>query len=92
MEDLLSKIYDKVAFYEEDSIQLGKEFDSLVEDMVKPLENSKTKPEIEEIKELIYKASYSAEKFGFNIGVRFMVKLFMEMIGTECLLNRMNGR
>lgn len=92
MEDLLSKIYDKVAFYEEDSIQLGKEFDCLVEDTLKPLEESKTEPEIEEIKELIYKASYSAEKFGFQIGVRFMVKLFMEMIGTESKVNTAEGR
>ena len=92
MEDLLSKIYDKVAFYEDDSIQLGKEFDCLVEDMVKPLENSKMEPEIEIIKELIYKAAYSAEKFGFQIGVRFIVKLFMEMIGTESKVNVAEGR
>lgn len=92
MEDLLSKIYDKAAFYEEDSIKLGKEFDCLVEDTLKPLEENKTEPEIEEIKELIYKAAYSAEKFGFNIGVRFMVKLFMEMIGTESKVNTAEGR
>lgn len=92
MEDLLSKIYDKVAFYEEDSIQLGKEFDCLVEDTLKPLENSKTEPEIEEIKELIYKASHSAEKFGFQIGVRFMVKLFLEIMETESKVNAAEGR
>ncbi len=92
MEDLLSKIYDKVAFYEEDSIQLGKEFDCLVEDTLKPLENSKTEPEIEEIKELIYKASYSAEKLGFQIGVRFMVKLFLEIMETESRVNVAEGR
>lgn len=82
MEELLSKIYDKVAFYEEDSKKLGKAFDCLVEDMLKPLENCKMESEIEEIEELIYKASYSAEKFGFKTGVRFMVKLFMEIMGT----------
>lgn len=48
MEDLLSKIYDKVAFYEEDSIKLGKEFDTVVMEILKPFREKKTeeKPEV----------------------------------------------
>ena len=83
MEDLLSKIYDKVAFYEEESIQLGKEFDNVVNEILEPLKSEKTESEIEEIKELIYKASYFAEKYGFTIGVRFTGKLFTEVMGTD---------
>ena len=83
MEDLLSKIYDKVAFYEEESIQLGKEFDDVVNEILEPLKSKKTESEIEEIKELIYKASYFAEKYGFTIGVRFVGKLFTEIIGAD---------
>lgn len=83
MEDLLSKIYDKVAFYEEESIQLGKEFDDVVNEILEPLKSEKTESEIEEIKELIYKASYFAEKYGFTIGVRFTGKLFTEIMGAD---------
>ena len=43
MEDLLSKIYDKVAFYEEDSIKLGKEFDTIVTELLKPLREKQTR-------------------------------------------------
>lgn len=47
MEDLLSKIYDKIAFYEEESIQLGKEFDDVVNEILEPLKSEKTESEIE---------------------------------------------
>lgn len=79
MEDLLSKIYDKVAFYEEDSIKLGKEFDIIITELLEPLRKSRTEEEVEEIRELIYEAAYSAEKYGFYIGVRFTVGLLTEI-------------
>lgn len=41
MEELLSKIYDKVAYYEQDSVQLGKEFDCVVEEILKPMREKK---------------------------------------------------
>ena len=72
MEELLSKIYDKVAFYEADGMQVSKDYDHVVEEVLKPLSESKTEEETEEIRELIYNASYSAEKCGFMLGVRFM--------------------
>ncbi len=81
MEELLSKIYDKVVFYEQESITLGRELDVLVDESLKPLENVKTETEIEDIKELIYNAVYSAEKDGFYMGVHFAAKLFAEIMG-----------
>ena len=82
MEDLLSKIYDKIAFYEQDGVQLGEKYDNVVNELLKPLEGNKTEDETEEIRELIYNASYSAEKYGFILGVRFLAKLFVEIMGT----------
>jgi len=81
MEDLLSKIYDKVAFYEEDSIKLGKEFDTIITELLEPLRESRTEEEVEEIRELIYQAAYSAEKQGFYIGVRFSAVVLSEIMG-----------
>ncbi|MBO5473423.1 MAG: hypothetical protein J6A08_06520 [Lachnospiraceae bacterium] len=81
MEDLLSKIYDKVAFYEEDSIKLGKEFDTLMTELLEPLRESRTEEEVEEIRELIYQAAYPAEKHGFYIGIRFFVEVLSEIMG-----------
>lgn len=81
MEELLSKIYDKVVFDEQESITLGRKLDVLVDESLKPLENVKTETEIEDIKELIYNAVYSAEKDGFYMGVHFAAKLFAEIMG-----------
>ena len=78
MEDLISKIFDKIAFYEKDGIQFGVEYDAQVEEMLEPLRTTKSESDIEEIKELIYAASYDAEKYGFMLGVRFMAKFMVE--------------
>ena len=73
MEDLLSKIFDKVAFYENDGIHFGMEYDAQVEELLKPLRATMSESDAEEVKELVYAASYHAEKYGFMLGVRFMV-------------------
>ena len=80
MEDLLSKIYDKIAFYEKDSIQLGIEYDAQVEKLLEPMRAVKSESDVEEIKELIYAASYHAEKDGFMLGVHFMAKFMSEVM------------
>ena len=67
MEDLLTKIYDRVAFYEQESMCLGKELDTVVEETLEPLKDNKTEEEVEGIKELIYQISYSAQKMVFGL-------------------------
>ena len=78
MEDLLSKVFDKIAFYEKDGIQFGIEYDAQVEELLEPLRVTKPESDVEEIKELVYAASYHAEKYGFMLGVRFMAKFMSE--------------
>ncbi len=79
MEDLLSKIYDKIVFYEKGGMKCGEKFDTVVNEVLEPLKENKTEEEIENIRELIYQASYSAEKYGFYVGVRFIVRFFVEI-------------
>lgn len=81
MEDLLSKVFDKVAFYEKEGIQFGIEYDVQVEELLEPLRTTKSESDIEEIKELIYATSYDAEKYGFMLGARFVAKLIAETMG-----------
>lgn len=80
MEDLLFKIYEKVVCYESDSIQLGREFDKQVDEMLEPLKETMTESEIEAVKELIHIASFKAERCGFVLGVRFIVNLLAEIV------------
>ena len=83
MEELLSKIYDKVVFYEQEYTKLFSEYDCKVEELVEPLKTTKSESDIEEIKELIYAASYDAEKYGFMLGVRFMAKFVAEAMENK---------
>ena len=83
MEDLLSKIYDKVVCEESDSVQFGKGFDAIVEEMIDPQRSGNEDAEVEEIKELIYRITYFAEKYGYVIGVRFTGKLLIEVMKTR---------
>lgn len=83
MEELLSKIYDKVVFYEQAGVQYGNEYDCKVEELVEPLKATKSESDIEEIKELIYAASYDAEKYGFMLGIRFMTKFMAEAMDIK---------
>lgn len=80
MEDLLSKIYEKVAYYESDSIQFGREFDSQVDELIEPLKETMEESEIEVVKELIHTASFKAERSGFVLGIRFMANLLAEIV------------
>lgn len=81
MEDLLSKIYDKVVYYEQDCIRFGKEYDCKVGEIVELLKTTMSESDVEAIKELIYNASYDAEKYGFMLSVRFMAKLIADAMG-----------
>lgn len=78
MKDLLSKIYDYVINYEDDSIKLGSKFDVEVKKAIEPLKESMTAEEMERIKEIVYATAYTAEKNGFYLGIRTALTMFVE--------------
>ena len=83
MEELLSKIYDRIVFYEKDCISLGTEFDQKVAEKLEPMKESISEDELEKLKELIYWVAFLEEKDGFRLGVRFTLKLLMEILLPE---------
>ena len=78
MESLLSRMYDKVICQSEESVAFGIRYDEIVTELVKPLYESMDEEAVEEIRELIYSASYSAEKYGFYLGIHTAVKFMTE--------------
>ena len=79
----MSKIYDRIVFYEKDCISLGTEFDQKVAEKLEPMKESISEDELENLKELIYWAAFLEEKDGFRLGVRFTLKLLMEILLPE---------
>lgn len=46
--------------------------------IIEPLKQSMTEEELDVIKDMMYSASYSAEKYGFYLGIRTALTMFME--------------
>ena len=78
MEELLSKIYDQVVYFEPDAIELSKKFAEEVSGLVAPLREAMSEDELENVKSMIYSATYSSQKHGFCLGVHAAVKVLLE--------------
>lgn len=69
MHDMWNKLFDKVIFYEPDCIKVGRMLDEEVNAIVEPLKKSMSEKGLEVIRDMIYSASYSAQKYGFYLGI-----------------------
>lgn len=82
MIDLLNKLYDKIAYWEQTSEELNWEYDQSICAILEPLKSTKTESEIVEISDLIYQATYQVRRDGFRLGAQYMAKLLMETLGN----------
>ena len=78
MHDVLKKLFDKVIFYEADCIKVGRKLDEEVNTNIEPLRESMSEKELETIRDMIFSASYIAEKNGFYLGIRTALTMFVE--------------
>ena len=79
MNALLKKIYDTIVCYEDETINLGKELDKEVNRLVQPYQNLYNEQEMEELKSKLYSISIQSERAGFILGVKWMMKLLLEI-------------
>ena len=79
MNALLKKIYDTIICYEDETINLGKELDKEVNRLVQPYQNLYNEQEMEELKSKLYSISIQSERAGFILGVKWMMKLLLEI-------------
>ena len=79
MNALLKKIYDTIVCYEDETINLGKELDKEVNRLVQPYQNLYNEQELEELKSKLYNISIQSERAGFILGVKWMMKLLLEI-------------
>lgn len=79
MNDLLKKIYDTIICYEDETIYLGKELDKEVNRLVQPYQNLYSEQEMEDLKSKLYSISIQSERAGFILGVKWMMKLLLEI-------------
>ena len=78
---MLLKIFDNIVCKEPEYAEKGKRYDLEVEKIIAPLHEKMTAEEVEEIRGLIYKATYYAQRDGFVLGARTMAQIMCE---TSC--------
>ena len=78
MKDMWSKLFGKILFYEQDFVEYGRFLDRDITQIIEPLKQSMTEEELDVIKDMMYSASYSAEKYGFYLGIGTALTMFME--------------
>jgi len=80
MNELLKKIYDNILTYENDVIEIKKGIiDEEVQNTLITYRKKLSETELSELQKLLYSASYAAEHAGFEIGVRFMIKILTDL-------------
>lgn len=82
MEQLLSEIYEKVIYASDIYNELNRKFDDEVETLIRPLKDQISKEELDELRGLIYSASFVAEKNGYMMGIHVAVKFFAEALNV----------
>lgn len=82
MNDSLRKIYDTIICYEDETIEAGKRLDDEVKNVIMPYEKKLNINELEELKALLYGISNYSEREGFILGVKWAVKLLMEILSN----------
>ena len=76
MNDMWYKFFGKILFYEQDFVEYGRLLDKDITQIIEPLKQSMTEKELDVIKDMMYSASYSAEKYGFYLGIRTALTMY----------------
>lgn len=79
MNDLLKKIYEQVLCQEEEIVKKGKYLDEWVNQLTKPYQSQLSSEKMEKLKDLMYSAAATAEREGFQLGVKFTIKIIAEL-------------
>ena len=82
MEQLLSEIYEKVVYASDIYNELNQKFDEEVENLIQLLKEKISAEELDELRALMYSASFVAEKNGFYMGVHVAVKFLSESLNV----------
>ena len=77
MNKLLHKIYGTVICNEKDAIEIGKEVDSEISELLHEHERAFGTQELEQVRELMYETAFIAQSAGFELGVHYFFKLFL---------------
>lgn len=80
MKELLMKIYNSVLVYEDDVVNISKVVDDEINLLVEPYQTRLSDDELETLKDLLSSTALIAEQTGFEVGMRFAIKLIFSLL------------
>lgn len=80
MNETLKKIYDDIVCYQKETVEAGWRIDREIKDLIHPYEEKLDTEQLDELKSIMSQTAYIAEREGFEIGVRFALKLFTALL------------
>ena len=80
MKELLMKTYNSVLVYEDDVINVSKVVDDEINLLVEPYQTRLSDDELETLKDLLSSTALIAEQTGFEVGMRFAIKLIFSLL------------
>lgn len=80
MKELLMKIYNNVLVYEDDVVNVSKVIDDEINLLVEPYQTRLSDDELETLKDLLSSTALTAEQTGFEVGMRFAIKLIFSLL------------
>jgi len=80
MSELMKKIYEEVIQHERAAVETVKRVDAWVDKLAAPYKQRLDAEQSELLRDLMYSAAVKAEEEGFQLGIRIMAELMLEML------------
>ena len=80
MSDLMKKIYEGVIQHERVAVKMGNRVDRWIDELTTPYKGLLDAGQMEQLRNLMYSTAIRAEEEGFQLAVRIIVKMALEMI------------
>lgn len=83
MSDLMKKIYEGVIQHERVAVEMGNRVDRWIDELTAPYKGQLDAGQMEQLRNLMYSTAIRAEGEGFQLGIRVIVKLVLEMVSDS---------
>lgn len=80
MKNIFEQVYKQVIYYGQEQIKSGKRLDDEVSELVAPYRSKLSQQEIEELQNLMYTASYTAQYEGFRLGAKAVIHMLIDIV------------
>lgn len=83
MSDLLQKIYEQAIQDEDIAVAMGRRVDEWVKSLTVPYREVLDDDQMELLQNLLFSTAIRAEEEGFQLGIRVVVKLVLEILADS---------